>query len=113
MTMTRNLHKDAIDVLMLTGDNAQSAEKVARAMAIDLVHAGLSPEAKLKLVERARGRGKGSFVMIRHRTSPRAGRSLGGRGVRWGFRRVRAVPGRLRSPEESISTCPPSPQPPS
>ena len=56
--------KDAIDVMMLTGDNAQSAEKVARAMAIDLVHAGLSPEAKLKLVERARGRGKGSIVMV-------------------------------------------------
>ena len=58
--------------MVLTGDNAQSAEKVARAMTIDRVHARLSPEAKLKLVERARGRGKGSIVMLRHRTSPRA-----------------------------------------
>ncbi|KAK9811372.1 hypothetical protein WJX72_002746 [[Myrmecia] bisecta] len=49
--------KDAIRVMMLTGDNASSAGRVSRHLGITEVHAGLTPKEKLQAVQGARTSG--------------------------------------------------------
>jgi heavy metal translocating P-type ATPase len=44
-------------VVMLTGDNASTAQAVGRALGIDAIHADLLPQDKVKAIEELRGRG--------------------------------------------------------
>jgi Cd2+/Zn2+-exporting ATPase len=48
----RALRKLGVRTLMLTGDNAVTAQAIARDLGIDEVHAGLLPQDKLALVQR-------------------------------------------------------------
>ncbi|WP_188053762.1 heavy metal translocating P-type ATPase [Sphingosinithalassobacter sp. CS137] len=52
------LHGRGIRVVMLTGDSRGTAEAVAREMAIDEVHANVSPEDKHREVERLKSEGR-------------------------------------------------------
>jgi Cd2+/Zn2+-exporting ATPase len=47
----RALHALGVRVAMLTGDNRRTAEAVAKALGIDVVHAELRPDEKVRLVE--------------------------------------------------------------
>ena len=47
----RNLHREKIRIVMLTGDNRKTAEAVARKIAIDDVKAEVLPEAKAEVVK--------------------------------------------------------------
>lgn len=46
-----DLHKLGVKTLMLSGDNASTAQVIARQVGIDEVHANLLPEEKLRLIE--------------------------------------------------------------
>ena len=46
----RQLHAAGLKVVMMTGDNAATADAVAREIGIDEVHAGVSPEDKSRVV---------------------------------------------------------------
>jgi Cu+-exporting ATPase len=48
----RELRAAGVHVIMATGDGAKAAARVAKAVGIDAVHAGLSPEEKTELVQR-------------------------------------------------------------
>ena len=50
----RDLHESGVKVIMATGDNAVTAQAVARSLGIDSVRADMTPEAKLRLVEELR-----------------------------------------------------------
>ena len=52
------LYKEGIDVIMLTGDQAGSAQKVAKSTGIQHFHAGLSPEGKAEFIEKLKAEGK-------------------------------------------------------
>ena len=52
------LHKQDIEVIMMTGDNAKTAESVAKALNIDQVFAEVLPEAKAKKVKELQAMGK-------------------------------------------------------
>ena len=54
----RALHADGIRVIMATGDNAVTAQAVAKALGIDEVAADQLPEAKKALVERLKNEGR-------------------------------------------------------
>ncbi|MDF1739133.1 MAG: copper-translocating P-type ATPase [Verrucomicrobiales bacterium] len=53
----KSLHARGIRLIMATGDNEATAEAVGKELAIDEVHAGLSPEDKIALVKRLRAEG--------------------------------------------------------
>jgi Cu+-exporting ATPase len=52
------LHRDRVNVVMLTGDNRTTAEAVARALAIDAVEADVLPDHKAAAVRRLQERGE-------------------------------------------------------
>lgn len=52
------LHKQNIEVIMMTGDNARTAESVAKALNIDQVFAEVLPDAKAKKVKDLQASGK-------------------------------------------------------
>ena len=52
------LHKQNIEVVMMTGDNAKTAEAVARALNIDQVFADVLPEQKAEKVKELQATGK-------------------------------------------------------
>jgi Cu+-exporting ATPase len=54
----RRLHERGLQVVMLTGDSEATARSVARELAIDEVHAGVSPEDKHEFVKRLREEGR-------------------------------------------------------
>jgi len=53
----RELHRNGIRIIMATGDNIRTAEAVGKALGIDEVRAGLSPEDKIKLVRELKAEG--------------------------------------------------------
>jgi len=52
------LHRAGVAIVMATGDNATTAEAVARAMGIDRVEAEVLPERKLEIVKALQAEGK-------------------------------------------------------
>ena len=52
------LRAQGLQPAIATGDGPRAAERVARAVGIDQVHAALAPEAKLALVRRLQGEGR-------------------------------------------------------
>ena len=52
------LRADGLRVVMLTGDNTNAAEAIARQLGIDEVLAGVSPEQKGEAIKRLRGEGR-------------------------------------------------------
>ena len=51
------LHAAGVKVIMLTGDNATTAEAVARSIGIDEVHADVSPEDKHRVIRELKAKG--------------------------------------------------------
>ncbi len=54
----RALHADGLRIVMLTGDNATTAQAVARELGIDEVHADVSPADKAAVVARLKREGR-------------------------------------------------------
>ncbi len=54
----KELHKQKIEVVMMTGDNAKTAEAVAKALNIDQVFADVLPEQKAEKVKELQAQGK-------------------------------------------------------
>jgi Cu+-exporting ATPase len=54
----RQLHKDGLRVVMLTGDTRTTAEAVARQLGIDQVEAGVLPQQKAEIIQRLQAQGK-------------------------------------------------------
>jgi Cu+-exporting ATPase len=54
----RQLHRDGVRIVMLTGDSRATAEAVARRLGIDEVEAEVLPEQKAAVVERLRAEGR-------------------------------------------------------
>jgi Cu+-exporting ATPase len=52
------LHKDNIEIIMLTGDSKTTAESVASKLGIDHVIAGILPEQKIEVIKRLQSEGK-------------------------------------------------------
>jgi P-type Cu+ transporter len=53
----RDLHREGLRVVMLTGDNERTAQSVARAVGLDEVEAGVLPEGKADVVRRLQQEG--------------------------------------------------------
>lgn len=58
----RELHEDGIKIVMLTGDNQQTAMAVANQLGIDSIHAEVLPEQKVEIVKQLQA--KGHFVAM-------------------------------------------------
>lgn len=56
-TAIRELHNLGQKIVMLTGDNEQTAQSVAKIVGIDEVHAGVAPEYKQEYVKQAKEKG--------------------------------------------------------
>ena len=54
----KQLHKEGLEIVMLTGDNRTTAEAVARKLNIDNIEAQVSPDQKDKVIKRFRSEGK-------------------------------------------------------
>jgi Cu+-exporting ATPase len=54
----RNLHKEGIRVVMLTGDSRKTADAVAEKLNIDEVHAEVLPEQKSEMVKKLQAEGR-------------------------------------------------------
>jgi Cu+-exporting ATPase len=54
----RELHKDGLRLVMLTGDQKQTAEMVARELKIEEVEAEVRPEQKAEVIKRLRDQGR-------------------------------------------------------
>jgi Cu+-exporting ATPase len=54
----RNLHREGVEVVMLTGDNRTTAEAVARSVVIDHVEADVLPDQKAAVVKRLQQQGE-------------------------------------------------------
>ncbi len=54
----RTLHKERIEVVMLTGDSRATAEAVARELSIDQVEAGVLPDRKAEVVKKLQKEGR-------------------------------------------------------
>ncbi len=54
----RQLHRDGLRVVMLTGDTRTTAEAVARRLGIDQVEAGVLPQQKAQIIQRLQAEGK-------------------------------------------------------
>ncbi|MBL4726756.1 MAG: heavy metal translocating P-type ATPase [Rhizobiaceae bacterium] len=54
----RALHASGLEIIMATGDSEATAKFVGAELGIDMVHAGLLPEAKKALVDKLRAEGK-------------------------------------------------------
>jgi Cu+-exporting ATPase len=54
----RELHAEAVSVVMLTGDNLATAQAVAKKLGIDRVEAEVSPDQKAEVVKRLQAEGK-------------------------------------------------------
>ena len=52
------LRNDGLRIVMLTGDNATTANAVAKTLGIDEIEAGVLPERKSEVVQRLRGQGR-------------------------------------------------------
>jgi P-type Cu+ transporter len=52
------LHRDGLRIVMLTGDNRSAAEVVARALAIDEVHAQVLPDGKADVIAKLQAQGR-------------------------------------------------------
>jgi copper/silver-translocating P-type ATPase len=52
------LHRDGLRIVMLTGDNRSAADVVARALAIDEVHAQVLPEGKAGVIAQLQAQGR-------------------------------------------------------
>ena len=58
----QQLHQLGQKIVMLSGDNAQTAQSVAKKLNIDEVHAGVTPEYKQEFIQKAKG--KDGFVAM-------------------------------------------------
>ncbi len=56
------IHKEKIRVVMVTGDSATTASRVAATLGIDEVHAGIFPDGKIDVIKKLQG--KGRFVAM-------------------------------------------------
>ena len=54
----KSLHAMGLRIIMLTGDNAQTAKRVAQHLGIDECHAGVRPEGKYELIVSLRAQGR-------------------------------------------------------
>jgi Cu+-exporting ATPase len=54
----RQLHEEGIRIVMLTGDHRSTAERVARGLGIDEVHAQVLPEQKSEFVRQLKSQGR-------------------------------------------------------
>jgi Cu2+-exporting ATPase len=54
----RQLHREGVEIVMLTGDNAKTARAVAAELGIDAVHADVLPEEKYRHVQTLQQQGK-------------------------------------------------------
>ena len=53
-----SLHKRGLKLVMATGDGEQAARSVARQLNIDEVYSGVTPEDKMRLIEKLQGEGQ-------------------------------------------------------
>jgi Cu+-exporting ATPase len=59
----RRLHREGLDVVMLTGDNERTAQAIAREVDVDHVVAGVLPQGKVDAIRRLQAQGR-SVAMV-------------------------------------------------